>query len=77
MKPRNTSLFYLALTIGLIGVWLFTLTMYWTATGVHNPNYCCGANIGAGFIGMLSWFLGIIFVALLVASFMVKPKDKL
>lgn len=73
MTPKHLPLFYWGLIIGLAGAWLFAFTTYWIAVEPLDPNYCCGANIGAGLAGMFSWLLGLIAAALIVLSFVIKP----
>lgn len=71
MKPRDVPLFYAALVIGQIGVWLFAFTLYWLA---RESSEIHSANIGAGMLGLLSWLLGIVSFVLLVLSFCIKSR---
>lgn len=76
MKPKNLKLFYAALVTSIIGVWLFAIGIYGVAVEPLDPEYCCGANIGAGLIIFVGWFFGAVSLALLFLSFVIAPKGK-
>ena len=76
MKPKNIMLFYAALVTSLVGLWLFGAGMYGAVVAPLDPEYCCGANIGAGLLVLVGWFFGAVSVALLVLSFTISPRKK-
>lgn len=71
MTPKNIPLFHASLATGLIGVWLFTFTLYWLQQDLGDR---VGANIGAGLVGLLSWLVGFASLVLFILSYIIKPK---